>query len=131
MRLIGLAVVLAIGVALTPLDVQAQQANVPRIGILSWWPSSPAIVQGFREAFREVGYVDGQNIVIEYRWVEEKADRAAALAAELVKLNVNVLVAQATPAIKPAQDATRTIPIVVLAADPIGSGHVPSLARPG
>src|SRR5688500_11290679 len=114
-----------------PLTAEAQQAKAPRIGILSWWPPSPVIREDFRKAFREVGYVENQNIVIEYRWANERTDRAAVLATELVQLNVDVLVVQATPAIKPAQDATRTIPIVVLAADPVGTGHVPSLARPG
>jgi ABC-type uncharacterized transport system substrate-binding protein len=130
---VGAAITCLIAVALltAPRAIEAQQAKAPRIGILSWWPPSPVIREDFRKAFREVGYVEGQNIVIEYRWADERTDRAAALAAELVQLNVDVLVVQATPAIKPAQDATRTIPIVVLAADPVGTGHVPSLARPG
>jgi len=81
---------------------------------------------------RELGYVEGQNIAIESRWAEGKYDRLPGLAAELVRLKVDVLVTQAAPAIQAAKEATRTIPIVMaISGDPIGTGFVASLARPG
>jgi putative ABC transport system substrate-binding protein len=85
----------------------------------------------FRDALQEVGYVDGKTIVIEHRWTEGRADRAIALAEELVRLNVDVIVANGTPAVSPAREATATIPIVALSADLLGTGYVATLARPG
>jgi ABC-type uncharacterized transport system substrate-binding protein len=118
-----------------PFAAEAQQAgNVARIGFLSWGSPPPSDPWGepFRERLRELGYVEGQNVVFEYRWAEEKSDRAAKLAAELVRLRVDVIVAWITPAVRAAQNATRTIPIVMGAvADPVRSGLVASLARPG
>src|SRR5262249_11810235 len=117
-----------------PLAVEAQQArNVPRIGYLAWSypPPSDPWREPFRERLRELGYVEGESIVVEYRWAEERGDRAAALAAELVGLKVDVMVAWVATAISAAQNATRTIPIVMGgAADPVRSGLVASLARP-
>jgi putative ABC transport system substrate-binding protein len=115
-----------------PLAVEAQQAGkVPRIGVLVWYAPDPGVQELFRQGFREAGYVEGLNVSFEWRWAERKAARAAELAQELVRLNVDVLVVHPTPAIKPAQNATRTIPIVVLAANPVGTGAAASLARPG
>ena len=86
----------------------------------------------FRQGLREVGYVEKKNILIEYRFAEGNFDRLADLAAQLVQLKVDVIVAEATQASLAAKDATRTIPIVMLiVADPVGSGLVGSLARPG
>src|SRR5712692_2673484 len=88
--------------------------------------------EAFRQGLRELGYVEGQNIAIESRWAEGKDDRYPALAADLVRLKVDVIVAVDGAATKAAQQATRTIPIVMsLVNDPVGSGLVPSLARPG
>jgi putative ABC transport system substrate-binding protein len=119
-----------------PLEAQQQSKKVPRIGFLSPQSPSDPRIQRFRDAFRqglrELGWVEGQNIAIEYRWAEGKTERLADLARELVNLKVDVIVAATTPAIPPAKQATGTIPIVMaVAADPVGSGFVASIARPG
>ena len=86
----------------------------------------------FRQGLRELGYIEGQNILIEWRYAEGRSDRAAELAAELVRLDVAIIVALPTPAVQAAKNATKTIPIVMGAAgDPVGLGLVESLARPG
>jgi len=134
MRLIGLAVALALGLTLAPLVAQAQQASkVPRIGYLSAGAPTTAspFENAFRQGLRELGYVEDRNIAIEYRWAEGKDERLPELAAELVRLKVDVILAVTTPATQAAKAATRTIPIVfTLVADPIASGLVASLARP-
>jgi putative tryptophan/tyrosine transport system substrate-binding protein len=114
-----------------PLSARAQQLEkVPRIGLLA--PSSSAFDEVFRQGLRELGYVEGKNIVIEYRFAEEKFDRLPDLAVELVELKVDVIVARATQASLAAKGATRTIPIVMVGvSDPVGLGLVASLARPG
>ena len=120
-----------------PLACIAQQTNKIRsIGILSV-RSRPASFEGdsygaFLEGLRELGYVEGKNIAIEWRFAEGKYDRLPALAAELVGLKVDILVVVNTAVIRAAREATRTIPIVMLtSSDPVGSGFVASLARPG
>jgi len=110
--------------------------NLPRVGYLNPGSHSNPLRQRRLEAFRqglsELGYVEGQNIAIESRWAEGKYERYPALAADLVRLKVDVIVALGGAATKAAQQATRTIPIVMsLVNDPLGSGFVPSLARPG
>ena len=114
---------------------EAQQPpKVPRIGFLSGGSptTSPARYEVFRQGLRELGYVEGKNIVIEYRWAEGKLDRFPALAAELVRLKVDVIVTWGPTATLSAKEATNTIPIVMANdADPVGSGVVASLARPG
>jgi len=118
-----------------PLAAGAQQpAKVPRIGYLS--PLSPPAdsirIEAFRQGLRDLGYVEGQNIAIEYRYAEGRFDRLPDLAAELVRLKVEVIVAASTPGILAAKNATSTIPIVMtLSADPVPTGLVSSLARPG
>src|SRR3989449_621173 len=138
MRLIGFAVVLAVGPTLVPLGTAAAQPpeKVPRVGYLNPGSASDPLRQrrldAFRQGRRELGYVDGQNIAIESRWAEGKYDRYPALAADLVRLKVDVIVAMSGAATQAAQQATRTIPIVMsLVNDPVGSGLVPSLAHPG
>jgi putative ABC transport system substrate-binding protein len=84
-----------------------------------------------QKALRELGLIDGQNIAIDYRSADEKSDRAEAMARELILDKVDILVAVSTPAAHAAANATRTVPIVMTAADPIGTGLVTSLARPG
>jgi putative tryptophan/tyrosine transport system substrate-binding protein len=105
-------------------SVEAQQPKrVPRIGFLGL-PGGPAWQEEeFLKGLRDLGYLDGQNIIIEYRWAAGKMDRLPALAAELVRLKVDLIVVRTTPVVQAARDATRTIPIVMLsAADPVGIG---------
>jgi putative ABC transport system substrate-binding protein len=115
-----------------PLDAEAQQAaKVPRIGVLAGALYGPRWAP-FRDRLRELGYVEGHNISVEWRSSGGRAERFPDLAAELVRLKVDVIVAGDNPAIAAAQKATRTIPIVmVLAQDPVASGFVRSLSRPG
>ena len=127
----------ALGVMLIALGfpAEAQQATkVRRIGYLTG--SSPsarsARIEAFGQGLRELGYVEGKNIVIEYRFAEEKLDRLPVLAAELLRLNVEVIVTGGPLVTRAAKEATTTIPIVMTQdADPVGSGFVASLARPG
>jgi len=115
--------------------VQAQQpTKVPRIGYLTGTSLSTnaARNEAFRQGLRELGYVEGKNIVIEWRSAEGKLDRLPALAAELVRLKVDVIVTGGPPANRAAKEATATIPIVMAQdTDPVASGFVASLARPG
>ena len=112
--------------------VQAQGADVPRIGVLLFVSATSAAQDALRQGLRDHGWVDGQNIVVEWRSAEGRAERAAPLAAELVRLGVRVIVTEFTLATVAARNATRTIPIVMApAGDPVASGLVESLARPG
>jgi putative tryptophan/tyrosine transport system substrate-binding protein len=128
---------LAVGALLLALSFQAeaqQPKKVPRIGWLSGGDSnsSRSQVEGFRQGLRELGYVEGQNILLEYRWAEGNSDRYPVLAGELVHLRVDVIVTLGTQATLAAKQATNTIPIVAGGAgDLIGEGLVASLARPG
>ena len=125
---------LALSVLLLALGfpVEAQQpAKVPRIGVLRGDSSQNPPVETFQQAMRDLGYVEGKNIVIEYRYAEGKVDRLPKLAEELVGLNVEVIWA-AGPAVPHARNATKTIPIVITnGGDLVASGLVASLARPG
>ena len=117
-------------------SAEAQQpAKVPRIGYLSRTGDSknPGFqVEGFRQGLRDVGYIEGKNIRVEYRYIEGKSDSIPSLVAELVQLKVDVLVLGPLPAIRAAKQATKTIPIVMVTTqDPVGAGFVDSLARPG
>ncbi|TMA12272.1 MAG: hypothetical protein E6J89_05120 [Deltaproteobacteria bacterium] len=112
-----------------------QPKKVPRIGFLFGVgdPSNPPpFVEAFRQGLRDLGYVEGKNIVVEYRYAEGDLDRISNLVAELVRLKVDVLVTPNVPAIRAAKQATKTIPIVMLTnVDPVATGIVDSLARPG
>ena len=123
------------GLLAAPLAAHAQQASkVYRIGYLSHFgcPIRPEYIGPFRQGLRELGYVEGQNLIIECRGAPGAADRLPGLAAELVRLKVDVLVAGGTASALAAKQATKTIPIVmVYVGDPVGSGLVTSLARPG
>ncbi len=119
-----------------PRAAEAQQAGkVYRIGYLGGTASTPetlALLDAFRQGLRERGWMEGQNLVIEYRWAEGKFERLPELAAELVRLKVDLIFAGSSIYVEPARRATQTIPIVfALHADPVGSGHVASLGRPG
>ena len=132
MQLTWLAVVL--NLTLAPLAAEAQQAGqAARIGYLAAnLTVSPHMTEAFRQGLRDLGYVDGRSVVIEYRDAEGKYDRLPARAAELVALKVDVIVAADTPAALAAKQATRTLPIVFIGAgDPVTIGLVTSLARPG
>jgi len=111
-----------------------QPARIPRIGILVWASASVLSnrVEAFRQRLRELGYVEGKNIAIEYRYAEGKLERLPDLAAELVRLKVDVIVTGGSAPARAAKNATATIPIVFSTAnDPVGDRLVSSLARPG
>jgi putative ABC transport system substrate-binding protein len=135
MRLIGLAVILALSLNVAPLAAGAQQAaRLPRIGVL--FASTPAatshLLDGLRQGLREHGYVEGQHIILERRYGQAGAERMSDVAAELVRLKVDVLVAATDPATAALRQQTQTIPIVMAnGTDPVGTGFVASLARPG
>jgi len=119
----------------SPAGEAQKGATIRRIGFLS--PSSldrrtSRLVGAFREGLRELGYIEGQNIAIEFRWAEGKYDRLPDLAAQLVSLKVDIIVASGLPAIQAAKQATRTIPIVMATSlDPVATDFAASLARPG
>jgi putative ABC transport system substrate-binding protein len=121
------------GLIAMPAVARAQKAvKVYRIGYLSLQSGLTSTTEAFRQGLHELGYVEGRNIIIEYRWAAGKEERLPELAAELVRLKVEVIVTAATPTIAAAKRATITIPIVMAAvADPVGSGLVASLGRPG
>jgi putative ABC transport system substrate-binding protein len=122
------------GIVVAPFAAEAQQAaKVARIGYLAGnLAANPAQHEAFRQGLRDLGYVEGRNVVIEYRDAEGKFERLPALAADLVALKVDVIVTSETPAALAAKQATTTIPIVFsFAVDPVTSGLVASLARPG
>ena len=131
---IGLLVTCVFSMITAPLATKAQvSAQVPRIGILS--PAAEAftpVFEAFRQGLRELGYVEGQNIVLEFRLAAGRAERLRALAAELVRLKVDVILTDTMTATRVAKEATTTIPIVMASSsDPVQGGLVASLAQPG
>jgi ABC-type uncharacterized transport system substrate-binding protein len=131
---VGCIVTLTLSLLAAPRISQAQHAaHVPRLGLLMPGSASgyASRLEAFRHGLRDLGYVEGRTITLEYRFAEGQADRLPALVAELVQLPVDVLVVDGTVALRPAQHATTTIPIVMVAGDPVGAGFVASLARPG
>jgi len=129
--LLGLAV---LGLLAAPLAAAAPAGRVPRIGILPGGPLAPRVHQwdAFRQTLRELGYTEGQNIILEFRPPAREGDPFENLAADLVRLKVDVIVATADRSIRAARQATSTIPIVMCPSrDPVTEGFVASLARPG
>ena len=127
---------LAGGLVAAPLAAEAQQrGKVPRVGYLAGSRSDSQAerrLDAFRQGLRELGYVEGQNIIIEERWADEKVERLPNLAAELVQRTPDVIVSSGNAAVAALKQATQTIPIVVgVFGDPVGSGFIASLARPG
>ena len=133
---LGSAVTLLLLAALFAAAAAQPAGTVPRVGYISPGaasdPARQRRLEAFRQGLRELGYVEGQNVAIEARWAEGRYDRYPTLAADLVRLKVDVIVAWSGAATQAAQQATRTIPIVMSAAnDPVGSRLVAGLARPG
>jgi putative ABC transport system substrate-binding protein len=127
-------VTLILALLAAPLAAEAQPPKVPRLGFLGISPAAAYAtrIEGFRQGLRELGHVEGQNIAIEWRYADSEADRLPGLAAELVRLNVDVIVAAGVEPTRAAKQATTTIPIVMgQSGDPLGLGLVASLARPG
>jgi putative ABC transport system substrate-binding protein len=131
-------IVFALSAMLSALDIpaQAQQPKkVPRIGSLSATSPSinPARMDAFRQGLHDLGYVEGKDIVIEYRYAEGRLDRLPGLAAELVRSKVDVIVARSSEGARAAKNATKTIPIIMVGvgSDPVEAGLVESFARPG
>jgi putative ABC transport system substrate-binding protein len=127
------AVFLAALAALAPFAVEAQpQAKVYRIGVLTPGFPPPGLLEAFRDGLRDLGYVEGKSVAIEWRFAEGRNERLAGLAEGLVQLKVDVIFAVNTPAAQAAKKATGSIPIVIARlADPVGTGLVSSVSRPG
>ena len=131
----GIGFIITLGILLGSLAAQAQQTgNVYRIGFLgnSTAALEANLVGPFREGLRDLGYVEGRNVLVEYRWAEGKYDRFPALIGELLTLKVAVIVTAGTPATLAVKKATTSVPLVMAAVgDPVGTGIVPSLSHPG
>jgi putative tryptophan/tyrosine transport system substrate-binding protein len=121
-----------LGTVAAPLAAEAQRGKTWRIGLLVPSSASGGRTEAFRQGLRELGYIDGQNILIESRYAEGRAERLPSLVAELIDLKVDVLVIEGNAGINAGRNATKTIPIVMApSGDPLGAGFVASLARPG
>ena len=131
-RLVVFALALSILAASSAADAQ-QPVKVYRIGLIGATNPSAGghLVEAFRQGLRERGWIEGQNVSIEYRWAEGRTERLPGFAAEMVGLKVDVILAGTNPVVAAAKQATTTIPIVMFAADPVGSGFIDSLSRPG
>jgi putative tryptophan/tyrosine transport system substrate-binding protein len=130
-RTIGCFITLALGLLVAPLGSQAQQAaHIPRVGFLD--PGHPGHHLAFRQGLHALGYVEGQTIIVERRSWEGRPERAPELMAELIRLQVDVLVVAGSRLVPAAKKATTTIPIVMIAGgDPVTTGLIASFARPG
>ncbi len=134
-KIFGLLLILVTLVAGAAVADAQQAAKVSRIGFVSSSgdPRAPGpLVEAFRQRLRDLGYIEGKNILVEYRHAEGKLDRIPGLVAELVRMKVDALVVSSVPAIRAARRETKTIPVVmVISVDPVATGIVDSLARPG
>ena len=131
-RGVGFLVVLALGLLAAPPAAAQQPAKIRRVGLLRPGAPPDPYVDAFRQGLRDLGYVEGQTIAIEYRWAGYSSARLPLLAAELVQLKVDVIVTQGELATRAVKEATSTIPIVMASSgDPVEAGLVASLARPG
>jgi putative ABC transport system substrate-binding protein len=131
-----LLITLALAILMAPLAAEAQPlTTMPRIGVLAGGSLTPERAhwqEAFQQGIHDLGWVEGQNITIEYRYAEGKFERLPDLAAELVRRNVHILVVEGTAGVEAAKNATPTVPIVMLwGTDPVEGGFVASLARPG
>src|SRR6266849_1649935 len=134
LKRVPLIVALAVGCLATPLAAGAQQqaGKLSRIGVLmNLYPPDADPPRALRQGLRDLGYVEGQNLVIDWRYQLGPSNRLPTLAAELVRLTPDVIVADSTVSIRAAMQATSTIPIVMISADAVGSGLVTNLGRPG
>src|SRR5712692_2596044 len=133
LNIVGLLVPFVFSMIAAPLAVKAQPpTKIPRVGILRHDAPPSRLVEDFRQGMHELGYVEGQNLVLEIRWAEGKLERLSTLAVELVRLPVDVIVAFGPPGVRAAKAATSTIPIVMGRMDDAEvHGFVSSLARPG
>ena len=134
MRLRTLGLTFALIIFAAPLAAEAQSTKVARVGILSTGnPRSAAIYQAFEQRLRELGYTEGQNLALEFRNAEGRTDRLPSLAAELVRLNMDVVVVATDPATRAVKEASAKIPIVMVSVnyDPVELGYIANLARPG
>jgi putative tryptophan/tyrosine transport system substrate-binding protein len=133
-RIIALVVTVIILAVVSPADAQ-QRGKIPHVGILL--PSAPSTappenLEAFLEGLRDLGYVEGRNIILEYRWAENREDQYPPLVADLIRLKVDIIFTSSTPAVLVAKQATKTIPIVFpVSSDPVSVGIVDSFARPG
>src|SRR5712691_4042104 len=129
----GCIVTLILRLLIAPLTAEAQPGEkMPRLGVLTPGIPPQPWLEAFRQALRTLGYVEGQTIALEVRWDEHHPERWPALAADLVRLRVDLIVAGTTAAAQAAKHVTSTLPIVMaVSSDPVGDGLVASLARPG
>jgi putative ABC transport system substrate-binding protein len=132
-RRIGLLITFTFGLLLAPIAAEAQgKPRLPMVGVLTSAAGPSRLGDGLLQSLRDLGYVEGDNLTLEERYAGGTAERLVALAADMVRQEVAVIVASGYAAVRAAQDATHTIPIVMLlGGDPIGSGLIPSLTRPG
>src|SRR2546422_9699157 len=131
--LIATVLVLVLVLCLGSFVADPQQATVPRVGFLAGGspPAFQHLIEAFRQGMQERGYIDGQNFVLEIRAAEGRFERLPGLAADLVRSKVDVILVGATAPLRAAKDATNTIPIVIASVDPVGTGYIASLERPG
>ena len=133
MRLSAIGVMLTLALLLAPLALMAQPlAKVPRLGVLAAYSSTAALRnhEAFRQGLRELGYVEGQTIILEERWAAGQRERLPDLAAELVRLQVDIIVAAEVLSARAARQATERLPIVVAGGDAVGAGLITNIARP-